>query len=219
MEKKNWIIPIRVPCRSGFWRRFQFIGTVMDTVIVVIGGMGPMAGIECLKYITSNCETDGTDQDNLNVILLSFPALVDSRVDFVLGHSSVNPSEAVLHFLKPQLDALQHSYKRIVIGVPCITFHCSCIFSLFRTGVSAMCPCAEVVSIISATTQFIKEHCQFIKRVGIISTDGTRQAKPFAEEFSTNGIHVVYLTDEQQSVVTDCIFNVHWYISLSYFTL
>ena len=101
----------------------------MDTVIVVIGGMGPMAGIECLKYIMSNCETDGTDQDNLNVVLLSLPALIDNRVDFVLGHSSVNPSETVLRFLKPQLDALQENFKRIVIGVPCITFHCPCIFS------------------------------------------------------------------------------------------
>ncbi len=182
----------------------------MDTVIVVIGGMGPMAGIECLKYIMSNCETDGTDQDNLNVVLLSLPALIDNRVDFVLGHSSVNPSETVLRFLKPQLDALQENFKRIVIGVPCITFHCPCIFSRFRTGISEMCSCAEVVSIVSSATQFIREHCQFIKRVGLLSTDGTRQAKPFAEEFALHGIHIVYLTDDQQSVVTDCIFNVTW---------
>ena len=73
-----------------------------------------------------------------------------------------------------------------------------------------MCSCAEVVSIVSSATQFIREHCQFIKRVGLLSTDGTRQAKPFAEEFALHGIHIVYLTDDQQSVVTDCIFNVTW---------
>ena len=183
---------------------------MMDAVIVVIGGMGPMAGIECLKYITSNCETDGTDQDNLNVVLLSLPALIGNRVDFVLGRSDRNPSEAVLRFLRPQLDALQKSFRRIVIGVPCITFHCPCIYSPFRQGISELYPGAEVVSIVSSTTQFIREHCHFIKRVGLLSTDGTRQAKPFAEEFAQHGIHIVYLTDDQQSVVTDCIFNVSW---------
>ena len=127
----------------------------MDAVIVIIGGMGPMAGAECFKYVTSNSNTNGTDQNNLDVMLVSFPSRIVNRVDFVLGRTDINPATSVLEFIKPR---------------------------------------------------YFPE----VYRVGIMSTDGTRHAKPFKQEFEAHNIEVVYLADDQQCVVTDCIYNVHW---------
>ena len=104
----------------------------MDAVIVIIGGMGPMAGAECFKYVTSNSNTNGTDQSNLDVMLVSFPSRIVNRVDFVLGRTDINPATSVLEFIKPQFQALSTSYKRILVGIPCITFHCPCCFSCFE---------------------------------------------------------------------------------------
>ena len=182
----------------------------MDAVIVIIGGMGPMAGAECFKYVTSNSNTNGTDQSTLDVMLVSFPSRIVNRVDFVLGRTDINPATSVLEFIKPQFQALSTSYKRILVGIPCITFHCPCCFSVFRDEVRSLFPTVEIVSIITSTVSFVDRYFPEVHRVGIMSTDGTRHAKPFKQEFEAHNIEVVYLADDQQCVVTDCIYNVHW---------
>ena len=181
-----------------------------DTLIVVIGGMGPLAGIDCLRYITDNCKTDGTDQDNLNTILLSCPSLIESRVDFIMGVSDVNPANSILRLLEPQLHSLKTLFKRILIGASCITFHCPKSFSVFEAGMKRSFPDVEIVSLISSTVTFIKDHFSESKRIAIMSTDGTRKAKPFESEFLANGFSPIYLSDAQQAVVTECIYNHEW---------
>ena len=181
-----------------------------NTVIVIIGGMGPLAGIDCLRYIMDNCKTDGTDQDNLNTILLSYPAIIESRVDFIMGVSDVNPAESILRLLEPQLHSLKTLFKRILIGASCITFHCPKSYSVFEDGMKSSFPDVELVSLISSTVTFIKNHFSESKRIAIMSTDGTRKAKPFESEFYANGFSPIYLTDSQQAIVTDCIYNQKW---------
>lgn len=190
----------------------------MDAVIVIIGGMGPMAGAECFKYIASNSKTNGTDQSNLDVMLVSFPSRIVNRVDFVLGRTDINPASCVLEFMKPQFQALSASYKRIIVGVPCITFHCPCCFSVFQDEVRSLFPTVEIVSIVTSTVSFVDRYFPEVRRIGIMSTDGTRHAKPFKQEFGAHNIEIVYLTDDQQCVVTDCIYNVHWLSFLRRFT-
>lgn len=181
-----------------------------ESVLVVVGGMGPMAGIECYKYVLENTTTNGTDQDNLNSLIISYPRNIGNRVDYVLGKSCKNPGESVLDFLQPQLECLVHTYKRVVIGVACITFHCPSVFSVFQQGVKSRFPEVELVSIISATVKFVRTLYPHLKRVGIMSTDGTRRVRPFEDDMSKQRISLVYLNDDQQSVITSCIFNEQW---------
>ena len=181
-----------------------------DTVIVVVGGMGPLAGLDCIRYITENSKTDGTDQDNLNAVLLSFPALIESRVDFITGKSDVNPAHSVLRLLGPQVQCLRSLFKRILVGVSCITFHCPQSFSVFEEGMKQFTAEVEVVSLISSAVKFIQVHFPNSRRIAILSTDGTRMAKPFEKELSASGYQAVYLSDAQQAVVTECIYNHEW---------
>lgn len=182
-----------------------------DTVIVVVGGMGPLAGIDCIRYITENSKTDGTDQDNLNAVLLSCPALIESRVDFITGKSDINPAHSVLRLLRPQVQCLRSLFKHILVGVSCITFHCPQSFSVFEEGMKQFSPDVEVVSLISSAVKFIQVHFPNSRRIAILSTDGTRMAKPFEKELSASGYQVVYLSDAQQAVVTECIYHHEWY--------
>ena len=81
---------------------------------------------------------------------------------------------------------------------------------MFRDEVRSLFPTVEIVSIITSTVSFVDRYFPEVHRVGIMSTDGTRHAKPFKQEFEAHNIEVVYLADDQQCVVTDCIYNVHW---------
>lgn len=181
-----------------------------SSVIVIIGGMGPLAGIQCYKYVLENSKTNGTDQGNLDTLVVSYPRRIENRVDFVLGRSDVNPGSCVLEFLLPYLQMLSTSYKKVIVGVPCVTFHCPPIFSVFSEGIESSFPSVIVVSIVKSTVDFINSYYPNISRIGILSTDGTRRLKPFAKEFEKSKKELVYLSDRQQVVVTDCIFNTHW---------
>ena len=181
-----------------------------ESVLVIVGGMGPMAGIECCKYVLENTTTNGTDQDNLNSLIISYPRSIGNRVDYVLGKSCKNPGESVLDFLQSQLECIVRTYKRVVIGVACITFHCPSVFSVFQQGVKSRFPEVELVSIISATVEFVRTLYPHLRRVGIMSTDGTRHVRPFEDDMSKQGISLVYLNDDQQSIITSCIFNEQW---------
>ena len=181
-----------------------------ESVLVIVGGMGPMAGIECCKYVLENTTTNGTDQDNLNSLIISYPRSIGNRVDYVLGKSCKNPGESVLDFLQSQLECIVRIYKRVVIGVACITFHCPSVFSVFQQGVKSRFPEVELVSIISATVEFVRTLYPHLRRVGIMSTDGTRHVRPFEDDMSKQGISLVYLNDDQQSIITSCIFNEQW---------
>lgn len=185
--------------------------TVCDeSVLVVVGGMGPLAGIECYRYILENTTTNGTDQDNLNSLVISYPRSIENRVDYVLGKSCKNPGESVLDFLQSQLECLVRTYRRVVVGVACITFHCPSIFSVFRQGLKSKFPEVELVSIISSTVEFVRTLYPHFRRVGIMSTDGTRHVKPFEDDMWKQQISLVYLDDDQQSIISNCIFNQQW---------
>ena len=182
-----------------------------DSVILIVGGMGPLAGIQCYKYVLENYKSDGTDQDNLDTVVVSYPGRIENRVDYVLGRSSINPGDCILRFIKPHLEVLMSTHKKVVVGIPCVTFHCPAIFSSFCDRLHNEYPNVQVISIVKCTADFISLHCPTISRIGIMSTDGTRSAKPFKREMDELDKSLVYLTDEQQAIVTDCIFNTEWY--------
>lgn len=181
-----------------------------DCVIVIVGGMGPMAGLKCFEYVMSNSITNGTDQDNLSVLALSFPKNIGDRTEYVFDRTNHNPAQSVLQFLIPQLKPLSSLYKRIVLGVPCITFHCPCIFSAFEGILQESFPNVSVVSIVSETVRYICSHYPDAARIGIMSTNGTRKVKPFQYKMNEAGKQMVYLSDDQQEIVTQCIFNTEW---------
>lgn len=183
---------------------------VNDSVIVIVGGMGPMAGLKCFEYVMSNSITNGTDQDNLSILTLSFPKNVGDRTEYVFDRTNTNPAESVLQFLVPQLTLLSSVYKHIVLGVPCITFHCPCIFSAFEGILQESFPDVSVISIVSETVQYICSHYPDAARIGIMSTNGTRKAKPFQSKINETGKQMVYLSDDQQGIVTQCIYNKEW---------
>lgn len=181
-----------------------------ESVVVIVGGMGPLAGVKCFEYVTQNCSTNGTDQDNLSVLAISYPKYIADRTEYIVGKVDQNPAESVLQFLVPQLRFLSSCYKRIILGVPCITFHCLPIFSVFERSLQESFPQVSLVSIVSETVRYIRCHHPDVVRVGIMSTNGTRQAKPFQRQMNANGITMVYLSDEQQDVVSQCIFSTEW---------
>ena len=52
-------------------------------MLVVLGGMGPRAGIELHQRILQNTVTDGTDQAHLDVLHVAMPSRVHDRTAFL----------------------------------------------------------------------------------------------------------------------------------------
>ena len=172
--------------------------------------MGPMAGVECYRYVLENTKSNGTDQDNLDALVVSYPQHIENRVNYIVGTEESNPGESVLRFIKPYLQMLSATHKHIVIGIPCVTFHCPAIFSVFSEGLRNCFPNAKIISIISSTVDYIQNHYPTITQIGLLSTEGTRRSKPFQHELAGLGKSIIYLSDSQQQVVSECIFNTQW---------
>ena len=55
-----------------------------EKIIVIGGGVGPMAGVELHKRVIENTLTDGTDQSHMEVLHLSRSGDVPDRTGFLL---------------------------------------------------------------------------------------------------------------------------------------
>ena len=70
-----------------------------------------MAGAECFKYVTSNSNTNGTDQNNLDVMLVSFPSRIVNRVDFVLGRDGHQPCNVCSRVHQASVPGSEHQLQ------------------------------------------------------------------------------------------------------------
>jgi len=65
----------------------------MEKVIIIGGGVGPLAGVELHNKIIEYTLTDGTDQSHLKVYHLSCPSFIPDRTEFLLGNINTNPAQ------------------------------------------------------------------------------------------------------------------------------
>ena len=95
-------------------------------MIGIVGGMGPLAGLDVFKKITE--ETPVTsDQEHAPVLLFSVPAQIPDRTEFLLGREKTNPAIAISEIIL----TLEKAGARVV-GIPCNTAHSPRIFDVIR---------------------------------------------------------------------------------------
>ena len=187
--------------------------------VAILGGMGPMAGIELHKRIILNTPAK-QDQDHVNIHHISFPSVIQDRTHYLKSHinsdvkSHVNPGLQAGELFKNIIPDDKHKY---IVGVPCNTFHSPIIFNLFKDIVTSERQNIEIVNMIESTVKYIED--KKYKNVGLLSTEGTRKTRIYQDLIEERGMDMTIVPENQQSKVDDIIYDDKYGIkSLSYAT-
>ncbi len=154
----------------------------------IVGGVGPLAGYDFGKRLTKATPVTN-DQEHINAILLSDTQIPD-RTDFIVGKSDINP----LPKLKENV-AILNSLNVDKIAIACNTAHYF-YDELIKDSE------AHIYNMIEVT---LKKHAN--GKVGLMSTQGTRDSKIYEKYATKYNIDLVILDDFHQDIATDIIYS------------
>jgi len=181
-----------------------------NKIIGIGGGVGPMAGVELHKKIIENTNPGGTDQGHLDICHLSFSQHIPDRTKFLLGEINQHPAEGMLAVAKTIAKIASATGKQVVMGIPCNTFHAPKIFDYFLELLKQNNLEIEVLNMLKETGEFIKLSLPNIKKIGLMSTTGTRQAKVYNQLLEPLGFEIIEIPDQLQNELHDSIYNTDW---------
>ena len=196
-----------------------------DVVCGIIGGVGPMAGVKLHEKIISLTDTNGTDQDHLPVHHISASNRIDDRTSFLLQsdslhHAANNPANGAFQAFRSVFHSVQKvDTKKLVVGVPCNTFHAPLIWSNFTGQIHAFLEGEKglevcIVNMIDATVDHIAANATAgglgldrRLRVGLMSTEGTRNTRVYHSKFGDKNMDVVCIPGSLQDDLTRAIYD------------
>jgi aspartate racemase len=173
-----------------------------STIIGVIGGVGPQAGLDFLQKIFANTKAK-KDQDYLNCILISCPSIIPDRTGFLLDSAKEKENPAFGMF---------ESARRLYIAgvriaaVACNTAHADKIFSPFCSMVKESMPDMKVVNMLEICAAYAKE--SQISRLGLLATIGTHMSRVYHEYFrEEDGFLLIEPDSAGQSNIHEAIYS------------
>ena len=162
---------------------------INPSIIGVVGGVGPYAGIDLVRKIFDQTVAEN-DQQHLSVAMLSIPSRIEPRTDFLLGEIDTNPAAAVADIIC-QLEQLGVG----VIGIPCNTMFAPPIFEVIIQKLKAAGCDLEPVHMIKNTAAFMGDFYPAIRKVGLLCTRGTYLSNIYQDCLEPAGLEVL-LPDE-----------------------
>ena len=140
---------------------------INSRIIGVVGGMGPLAGMDLSMKIFSQTLAE-KDQDHLPVILYSTPQLIGDRTEYLSGRIKENPGNVIAQILF-DLESMGCS----VAGLSCNTAHAPQIFGVIQKKLSEKNSSIKLLHMINEVGVFIKLYYPEVTNVGILGTNGT----------------------------------------------
>ncbi len=183
----------------------------MKQTIIIGGGVGPMAGVALHRQIILNTVTEGTDQDHIDVIHLSYASRIADRTDYLLNpQDMINPGSAMAEVVEQAYRTVQALAKRAAVGIPCNTFHAQEIFAPFTQQLVRTCPELGILNMLEETGMFIAEAVPGIRRVGLLSTTGTRMSRVWHNLLEASGMQCIEVAEELQDRLHTNIYHPTW---------
>jgi len=183
-----------------------------EPVIVIGGGVGPMAGVALHAKIIENTLTDGTDQSHLCVHHYSCPALVPDRTAWLLDHSAPDPAAGMAEiFITASRSLGKSALAGIAVGgVPCNTFHAPAIFDRFKSMLSESAVNIRIVNMLDESIAFMRTSLAPGSVVGVMSTSGTRMSGVYDDLLARAGYKVLYVPQDDQALLHAAIYDTVW---------
>ncbi len=136
-------------------------------MIGIVGGVGPLAGLDVFKKIIEETVVQ-KDQEHLPVLLMSYPHLIVDRTEYLLGKVDTNPAYALANIIK---QLAENGAK--VVAIPCNTAHAEPIFLVVEEELKKSNTDVKILHLVKETVNFIKLSSPDAK-VAVLSTTGTR---------------------------------------------
>ena len=154
--------------------------------IGIVGGMGPMAGVELHRRIITSLSVD-KDQDHPSVIHISRSRNIPDRTEFLNGLVSENPAGSIVQVIQ-ELDQLGAD----VVGIPCNTSHAYPIFSRISEEVDHLGLKVGLRNMVLETAAYVASVLPSITRLGILCTNGSYEARLYEQELAIAGLEAIY---------------------------
>ncbi|MEG0857503.1 MAG: amino acid racemase [Terrisporobacter sp.] len=160
-------------------------------VVGIIGGMGPLATVDLFGKIV-NLTNAKCDNNHIHILIDNNTSIPD-RTSYILGNGE-NP-----------IDELVKSAKRLKdMGADFLVMPCNTAHYFYDDIVKSVS--TPFISMIEETANYIKN--QKIKKVGLLSTTGTINAKVYDNIFNSYNIEVIKPSDENQNIIMDLIYGI-----------
>ena len=179
-------------------------------IIGIGGGVGPMAGVKLQEKIIENTLTGGTDQDHFEVYHFSRSHDIPDRTRYLLGEVDENPAEGMTRTAVAMAAAAAVFNKKIVLGIPCNTFHAPQIFQRFKLLLQQKSLGITVLNMIVETGDFIKSMLPGVREIGLMSTTGTRKTGVYRQALEPAGFEIIEVPLSIQGELHDSIYNKVW---------
>ena len=172
--------------------------------IGVIGGVGPYAGLDFFRNILTNTRA-AKDQDHLNAMLISCPALIPDRTGFLLGGQGAGEN--------PALGIFESARRLYLAGathaaVACNTAHAGRIFNPFCAMARESLPRLKVLNMLEICGASARKRFPQYSRAGLLATLGTHKAKVYQEYFKAEaGFTLLEPDDRGQERVHEAIYS------------
>jgi aspartate racemase len=171
-------------------------------LIGVIGGVGPYAGLDFVRNIFNNTRAL-KDQEHLNTLLVSCPAIIPDRTKYLLDEEPVNPAAGLFESAK-----ILYAAGSRCAAVVCNTAHSDRIFKPFCGMVNDALPGMRIVNMLQACADFIKKSYPEIKTLGLLATKGTYKSRVYEEYFkSAEGFSLMEPELPGQNRISDAIYS------------
>ena len=182
---------------------------------LIIGGVGPDAGVAYQKIVTDKLgEHCKTDQEYPTTALITEPSMIGDRTAFLEERIDINPGDGAAKLVADYVRGFGKRYEKFIVSVPCNTFHALPIFERFidechavevEFGVSI-----EIVNLIQVTTEYIGLEFGNIKKVGLMSTTGTRKQRIYHKALEDIGFEIIEVSEAEQAELHETIYNKDW---------
>ncbi len=173
-----------------------------ENIIGIVGGVGPYAGLDLTKKILDQTIAE-RDQQHLPIALLSLPAKIEDRTEFLLGKTKTNPADAVFKIII-KLENLGAS----VVGIPCNSIHCPPILDAILDKLKKSGLKIKLINMVAETVDFISRNHPKIKNLGLLCTTGTAKSNVYQHYFQPSGFNIILPDDTNQNMVQEAIYDI-----------
>jgi aspartate racemase len=181
-----------------------------EKLVLIGGGVGPMAGVLLHAKLIEQTATDGTDQDHLEVIHLSRSPLIGDRTEYLQGRDVPDPVEGMLRVFRMAARGLLTEGREAVAGIPCNTFHSPVIFEPFAEAVAAEGMPIRPINMVEETISGLRKRLPGARRVGLLSTTGTRESGVYETACGAQGVELLLLPPARQDALHRAVYDRTW---------
>ena len=185
------------------------IAVNLSKIIGVIGGMGPFAGLDFVQKIFINTKAS-KDQEHINCLLISCPAIVPDRTTFLIENNVENPAYGMFECARRLFQA---GASQVIVA--CNAAHADRIFSLYSKMVKENLPDIEIVNMLKICADYSKK----FKRIGLLGTIGTHNSRVYHDYFDEKNFILLEPDQKGQENVNNAIANENYGIKAHSFDI